>query len=199
MSRAREQRQVRRARQFAKFKVTELNLVPLVDTFVSIVFFALTTTTVGELAPVVPGVTLPQANVGTTALAQLTLGVGANITLANRPLMSTADAAASVSDDPKQPLKIPALYAELRHMSDSIRTARGLAAGDVLKYPLAIQGDKTMRYDLLSRFMQTARLAGFRQISLQVQRRDAVVAPIASGAVSGAGAVPSAAPTTGAP
>ena len=40
MSRAREIRQLRRARTFAKFKVTELNLVPLVDTFVSIVFFA---------------------------------------------------------------------------------------------------------------------------------------------------------------
>ena len=79
MSRAREQRQVRRARQFAKFGVTQLNLVPLVDTFVSIVFFSLTTTTVGELAPVTPGVDLPQASVGTTALSQLTLGVGANV------------------------------------------------------------------------------------------------------------------------
>ena len=172
MSRAREQRRMRRAKQFAKFRVQQLNLVPLVDTFVSIVFFALTTTTVGELAPIVPGVVLPQANVGTTALSQLTIGIGANVTLANRPLMSTADAAESVSDDPHQPLKIPALYKELRHMSDSIRTARGLTPDQELKYPLAIQGDRTMRYDLLSRFMQTARLAGFRQISLQVQRRE---------------------------
>jgi biopolymer transport protein ExbD len=172
VSRAREIRQLRRARTFAKFKVTELNLVPLVDTFVSIVFFALTTTTVGELAPVVPGVQLPQANVGTTAMSQLTLGVGANVTIANKPIMSTADAAASASDDPKQPLKIPLLYNELRHMNDSMRVAKGIAPGAEMKYPLAIQGDKTMRYDLLSRFMQTARLAGFRQISLQVQRRE---------------------------
>lgn len=170
MSRARDERRARRAKQFAKFRVTQLNLVPLVDTFVSIVFFALTTSTVGELAPVVPGVQLPQASVGTTALSQLTLGIGANVSIANRPIMATADAAASVSDDARQPLKIPAVYRELRQLADSLRTARGLKPGDDLKYQLAIQGDKTMRYDLLSRFMQTARLAGFRQISLQVQR-----------------------------
>lgn len=177
MSRARDQRQLRRARQFAKFRVTQLNLVPLVDTFVSIVFFALTTTTVGELAPVMPGVTLPQASVGMTALAQLTLGVGAEVTLANRPLMSTADAAGAVSDDPRQPLKIPRLYRALKTLADSMRVTRGLAPGTELRIPLAIQGDRTMRYDLLSRFMQTARLAGFRQLSLQVQRREAPAGP----------------------
>ena len=46
---------MRRAKQFQKFKLAELNLVPLVDTLVSIVFFALVTATVGELAPVVVG------------------------------------------------------------------------------------------------------------------------------------------------
>jgi biopolymer transport protein ExbD len=177
VSRAREGRQIRRARQFAKFRVTQLNLVPLVDTFVSIVFFALTTTTVGELAPVMPGVTLPQASVGTTALAQLTLGVGGTVTLANRQLMSTADAAGAISDDPRQPLKIPVLYRELRQLADSIRRVRGIDSGTDLHVPLAIQGDRTMRYDLLSRFMQTARLAGFRQLSLQVQRRDTPAGP----------------------
>jgi biopolymer transport protein ExbD len=170
VSRARDERRSRRAKQFAKFRVTQLNLVPLVDTFVSIVFFALTTTTVGELAPIVPGVVLPQASVGTTALSQLTLGIGANVSIANRPFMATADAAASVSDDARQPLKIPVVYRELRQLADSLKAARGLKSGDELKYQLAIQGDKSMRYDLLSRFMQTARLAGFRQISLQVQR-----------------------------
>jgi len=168
--RAREERQHRRSRQFAKFGFTQLNLVPLVDTFVSIVFFSLTTTTVGELAPVVPGVSLPLSSVGATALSQLTIGIGANVTLANHPLMSTADAAASLSDDPKQPLKIPALYDALKAMADSVRAARRLGPDVGLRIPLAIQGDKTMRYDLLSRFMQTARLAGFRHIALQVER-----------------------------
>ncbi|MEA3244759.1 MAG: biopolymer transporter ExbD [Gemmatimonadota bacterium] len=184
MSRGREERKLRRAKQFAKFRVTQLNLVPLVDTFVSIVFFALTTTTVGELAPIVPGVTLPQASVGLNALSQLTLGVGANVTLANRTVMTTADAAAAASDDPSQPLKIPALYGELRHMADSLRAARGLGAADELDQPLAIQGDRTMRFDLLSRFMQTARLAGFRRLSLQVQR---VAPPDGASAAAGAG------------
>jgi biopolymer transport protein ExbD len=177
VSRAREERQSRRSRMFAGFGVQQLNLVPLVDTFVSIVFFALTTTTVGELAPVVPGVSLPTASVGTTALSQFTIGIGANVTVANRAVMSTAEAAGSVSDDPRQPLKIPVLYRELRHIADSIRAERHLAPGDELKYPLAIQGDKSMRYDLLSRFMQTARLAGFRQLSLQVERRSPVAGP----------------------
>ena len=37
--------------------------------------------------------------------------------------------------------------------------------------PLAIQGDRSMRYDLLSRIMQTARMAGFQEhLSLQVRR-----------------------------
>lgn len=170
MSRAREERKLRRARQFAKFRVQQLNLVPLVDTFVSIVFFALTTTTVGELAPIVPGVTLPQASVGLNALSQLTIGIGGSVTVANRTVMTTAEAASTASDDPAQPLKIPALYAELKQMADSLRGAHGLSPTQDLDMPLAIQGDKTMRFDLLSRFMQTARLAGFRRISLQVQR-----------------------------
>jgi biopolymer transport protein ExbD len=174
MSRAREERKMRRVRQFAKFRGGQLNLIPLVDTFVSIVFFSLTTSTVGELAPVVPGVTLPQSSVGLNALSQLTLGVGADVTIANRTIMSTADAAGAASDDPAQPLKIPALYDELRRMADSLRAARGQKPGEDIATPLAIQGDKTMRFDLLSRFMQTARLAGFRRISLQVERIAAV-------------------------
>ena len=178
MSRASDQRRLRRVKQFAKFRVTQLNLIPLVDTFVSIVFFALTTSTVGELAPVTPGVSLPQASVGLNALSQLTVGIGADVTLANRFVMSTADAAGAASDDAAQPLKIPVLYQRLHQLADSLRSARGLKADASLDIPLAIQGDKTMRFDLLTRFMQTARLAGFRRISLQVQR---VSAPEAGG------------------
>ena len=39
-----------------------------------------------------------------------------------------------------------------------------------LDTPLAIQGDSSMHYDLLARVMQTARMAGFKNISLQVNR-----------------------------
>ena len=81
MSRGKDARMARRAAQFSKFRLVELNLIPLVDTFVSIVFFALTTATVGELSPVVPGVRLPTAGVGVVALSQLTLGIGAQVTL----------------------------------------------------------------------------------------------------------------------
>jgi biopolymer transport protein ExbD len=178
MSRAREMRSQRRAAQFAKFRITELNLVPLVDTFVSIVFFALTTATVGELAPVVPGVRLPEARVGSPALQQLTLGIGPQVTLAGHPLMSTVDAARARSNDPTQPLLIPPLYVALRQAADSIRRDRHVPADQPLDAPLAIQGDRSMRYDLLARMMQTARLAGFKNLSLQVSRTaDAVPAP----------------------
>jgi biopolymer transport protein ExbD len=170
MSRAREMRAQRRAAQFSKFRITELNLVPLVDTFVSIVFFALTTSVVGALAPVIPGVRLPDARIGETAFQQLTLGIGPQVTLAGHTVMSTAEAAQSRSNDPSQPLLIPKLYSALRHSADSIRTARRLPEDASLDIPLAIQGDKSMRYDLLSRMMQTARLAGFRNLSLQVNR-----------------------------
>jgi biopolymer transport protein ExbD len=170
VSRARMAREARRAKQFSKFKLTELNLVPLVDTFVSIVFFALTTATVGELIPVVPGVTLPESRIGASALQQVTLGIGSQILLGSQPIMNTADAAQAVSDMPGQPLEIPQLYSVLKTRADSLRTAKGTPVSDPVDQPLAIQGDRTMRYDLLSRVMQTARLAGFKNISLEVKR-----------------------------
>src|ERR1700722_2640818 len=101
-SRAKMSREARRTAQFSKFRLAELNLVPLVDTLVSIVFFALTTAVVGELAPVVSGVTLPESRVRASALQQLTLGVGSQVTLANKPIMNTLDAAQSVSTMPDQ-------------------------------------------------------------------------------------------------
>ncbi len=172
MSRARENRSARRAAQFAKFRITELNLIPLVDTFVSIVFFALTTSTVGELAPLVRGVTLPESRVGAVAHQQLTLGIGGQITLGEDAIMSTADAAGARSNDPAQPLLIPRLYNVLRQKADSIRREKNLKPDQSVDVPLAVQGDRTMRYALLARVMQTARLAGFRGISLQVMKTE---------------------------
>ena len=169
-NRARAARLARRAAFFNKFRLIQLNLVPLVDTFVSVVFFTLTTATVGELAPVIAGVQLPDSRVGQPALQQLTLGIGPQVTLAGRPVMSTIDAARARSNDPAQPLVIPPLYAVLRQKADSIRAVRSTPATESVDAPLAIQADRTMRYDLLSRVMQTARLAGFRNLTLQVNR-----------------------------
>jgi biopolymer transport protein ExbD len=84
--------------------------------------------------------------------------------------MSTVDAAAVRSTDPSQPLLIPPLYSALRQAADSIRSTQKVAAAQPLDTPLAIQGDKSMRYDLLARMMQTARLAGFKNLSLQVNK-----------------------------
>ncbi|MFN2398420.1 MAG: ExbD/TolR family protein [Gemmatimonadaceae bacterium] len=181
-SRAKDMRAARRAAQFAKFRVVQLNLVPLVDTFVSIVFFALTTSVAGELAPIVQGVTLPEARVGSPAFHQLTLGVGRQVTIEGVPVMNTVDAARSRSNNAAQPLLIPGLYSQLVHKADSIRTVKNLPKQQSLDVPLAIQADKTMRYDLLARVMQTARLAGFRNLSLQVNR--GADAPAAAGATS---------------
>lgn len=167
-NRARAARLARRAAQFNKFRLIQLNLVPLVDTFVSVVFFTLVTATVGELAPVVRGVNLPESRVGQPALQQITLGIGPQLTLAGRPVMTTIEAAQARSDNPAQPLVIPPLYAALRAKADSIRALGAVPAGQAVDTPLAIQGDRTMRYDLLSRVMQTARLAGFRNLTLQV-------------------------------
>jgi len=177
VSRAREMRAQRRAAQFTKFRITELNLVPLVDTFVSIVFFALTTATVGELSPVMPGIRLPEAQAESAAHQQLTLGIGPQVTLGGHTLMSTVDAARARSDDAAQPLLIPPLYEALRKAADSIRVQKRVEKGAPLEVPLAIQGDRSMRYDLLARVMQTARLAGFRNLSLQVTRTASSAAP----------------------
>jgi biopolymer transport protein ExbD len=170
VSRARAAREARRQQQFAKFKLAELNLVPLVDTLVSIVFFALATQTVGELVPVMEGVSLPQSRIGANALKQLTLGVGRQVTLAGAPVMTSIEAAEAVSTDPQEPLLIPQLLSALQVKVDSIRTATREPADQPIDTPLAIQGDRSMRYDLLSRIMQTARMAGFKNISLQVRR-----------------------------
>jgi biopolymer transport protein ExbD len=193
MSRAKAAREARRAQQFAKFRLVELNLVPLVDTFVSIVFFALTTATVGELQPVVKGIQLPESRVGAPALAQLTLGIGPQITLAGHPVMTTAQAAQAQSNVPGQPLVIPTLYRALKSKADSVRDQRGTPSNEQVDAPLAIQGDKTMRYDLLSRVIMTARLAGFKTISLQVNRTGepgttgAGAAPATSASAAGSG------------
>ena len=168
-SRAKAAREARRSAQFSKFKNTELNLIPLVDTFVSIVFFALTTATVGELAPIVPGVTLPSSTVGAPSIQELTIGIARDISVAGSRVMSSQEAAVAQSDKPNEPLIIPQLLAVLKERADSIRNVSGEKEGS-LKTPLAIQGDKSMRYDLLSRVMHTARWAGFKNVTLQVQR-----------------------------
>lgn len=172
-SRAQHAREIRRVQQFAKFRMVELNLVPLVDTFVSIVFFSLATATVGEMAPVAPGVTLPEAAIGSPALQEITLAVGSAppvITINGHNVMTVQQAALSRSDQASQPLVVPGLLTALKVAADSIRQEKGTPVDQSVDVPLAIQGDKSMRYDLLSRMLQTARLAGFRNITLQVQR-----------------------------
>lgn len=171
--RTRAIREARRRSQFQKFRLVQLNLIPLVDTFVAIVFFSLTAATVGDLAPVLQGVSLPQARVGAPAHQELTLGVSsrpAAILFNGRQLMSVNAAAQATSNNPDQPLVVPQLYSALKTAADSIRQASGTSPNESVTTPLAIQGDSTMRYDLLQRILQSARLAGFRQITLQVQR-----------------------------
>lgn len=175
--RAKANRELRRAAQFAKFRNTELNLVPLVDTMVAVVFFSLATATVGDLAPVAPGVDLPLANVQQPALKELTVGIGSDISIDGERVMSSRDAAGAVSNNPREPLIVPALLAALQTKADSIRQATNTPANQSVTIPLAIQGSKTMRYDLLSRVLHTARWAGFRNVTLQVQRPEAVGAP----------------------
>jgi biopolymer transport protein ExbD len=162
-SRSRAARESRRAQQFARFRLTELNLVPLVDTFVSIVFFALTAAAVGELIPVARGVTLPTSRVGEIALAQLTLGVGPGGATLGGQRVATADELAAGS-------AVPALERALRGAADSIRTERGLAAAAPVPVPLAVQGDRAIRYAQLARVMDAARRAGFAELTLQVTR-----------------------------
>ena len=68
--------------------------------------------------------------------------------------------------------EVPALGTALRAAADSIRRQRALPADAPLPVPLAIQGDRAIRYALLARVMQTARAAGFTQLTLQVQRAE---------------------------
>lgn len=178
--RAKAAREARRTAMFHKFRLTELNLVPLVDTFVSIVFFALTTQTLGEMAPMVNGVSLPQSSVGQPATHEITLGIAskpAELTLAGQRVMTVQAAAQSVSNVANEPLIIPELYSALRVTADSIRKANDQPENVSVNTTLAVQGDKGMRYDLLARVLQTARKAGFKNVSLQVLKTGGDAAP----------------------
>lgn len=174
MTRARSSREARRVAQFGKFRLVQLNLVPLVDTFVALVFFTLLTQS-SATVPIASGVRLPETTTGGDAVEQVTVGIGsspATVTLNGRQVMSVQQAAASRSTDPSQPLVIPELHAALRQAADSLKRMRNLSADEPLLDMLAIHGDRSMRYDLLSRVMQTARVAGFTRITLQVQRSE---------------------------
>jgi len=170
-SRAKAAREARRTAMFHKFRLTELNLVPLVDTFVSIVFFSLTTQTLGEMSPTVNGVSLPSSSVGAPSSTEITLGIAsrpAELTVAGHRVMTVQAAAQSVSNVPNEPLIIPTLYTALHITADSIRKANDVPADQSVKATLAVQADKAVRYDFLARVLQTARKAGFRNVSLQV-------------------------------
>jgi biopolymer transport protein ExbD len=179
-SRAKAAREARRTAMFHKFRLTELNLVPLVDTFVSIVFFSLTTQTLGEMSPTVNGVSLPSSSVGAPSIGEVTLGIAsrpAEVTLAGRRVMTVQAAAQSQSNVPNEPLLIPTLYTALHVTADSIRKANDIPADESVKTTLAVQADKGMRYDLLARVLQTARKAGFKNVSLQVLKTGADATP----------------------
>jgi biopolymer transport protein ExbD len=170
-SRAKAAREARRTAMFHKFRLTELNLVPLVDTFVSIVFFSLTTQTLGEMSPTVNGVSLPESRVGAPSATEITLGIAskpAEMTLSGHRIMTVQAAAQSTSNVPNEPLIIPTLYTALHITADSIRKANDVPADQSVEPTLAVQADKAMRYDLLARVLQTARKAGFKNVSLQV-------------------------------
>lgn len=174
MTRARSSREARRVAQFGKFRLVQLNLVPLVDTFVALVFFTLLTQSSATI-PVAAGVQLPETTSGSEAIEQVTLGIGSSpaaVTLNGRQIMTVQQAALSRSSDPNQPLMIPELHAALRQAADSLKRMRNESADEPLLDMLAIHGDRSMRYDLLSRVMQTARMAGFTRITLQVRRSE---------------------------
>ena len=82
----------------------------------------------------------------------------------------TGQAAAAQSNMPNNPLVIPQLYRALKVTADSIRDANRVPRDSALLTPLAVQGDSAMRYNLMARVIQTARVAGFRNLSLQVTR-----------------------------
>ena len=89
--------------------------------------------------------------------------------------MGTGAAAQAQSNMPNQPLVIPELYAVLRTKADSIRRRENIPEGQSVTTPLAIQGDREMPYVLMSRMIQTARVAGFNTLTLQVNKTEQAV------------------------
>jgi biopolymer transport protein ExbD len=99
------------------------------------------------------------------------------MTLAGHRIMTVMAAAQSASNVPNEPLIIPDLYTALRITADSVRKANDIPADQSVNATLAVQADKTVRYDLLARVLQTARRAGFKNVSLQVLKTGADAAP----------------------
>src|SRR2546421_11139313 len=104
--RARALREGRRRAMFQKFGLVQLNLIPLVDTFVAIVFFSLTAATGGDLAPILTGVSPPPAKGGAPAHQERTLGGSsrpAAILVHGPQLKSVGAAAAGTATVPGPP------------------------------------------------------------------------------------------------
>jgi biopolymer transport protein ExbD len=91
--------------------------------------------------------------------------------------MTVQAAAQSRSNVPNEPLLIPDLYTALHITADSIRKANDVPADQSVNATLAVQADKSMHYDLLARVLQTARKAGFRNVSLQVLKTGGETGP----------------------
>ena len=108
-------------------------------------FFSLTAATVGDLAPVLNGVTLPQARVGSPAHQELTLGVSsrpAAIVFNGRQLMSVSAAATATSNYPDQPLVVPQLYTALKTAELMAENFTTLASGILIGLTEGLQQGK---------------------------------------------------------
>lgn len=160
-------KQSRRARRIQRHyrrmhRAGGLNLVSLMDIFTILVFFLMVNSSDVKVLQQSSQVDLPVSEIDRELEEALTIEVaGETVLVQGHPVASTDERSADGRT-------IPALEEELarqaRRIADEIPPA-GL--------PVTIMGDRQLPYEVLRTIMQTSVDAGFRQVRLAVERREA--------------------------
>ena len=171
MTRARAAREGRRAAQFAKFRMTELNLVPLVDTFVAIVFFSLLTYTGAAMAMLTAyELSLPPTVVTADDARASGIEPSLNLLLAVKILDGNLRVEHSEENGFRQDIR----GTDARALDQ----LQGVMSGIRAKYPqnadvLVVPSDE-VDYDTVIQVLERLRMAQFTGISLGARARGQV-------------------------
>ncbi|MCP8899718.1 ExbD/TolR family protein [Gilvimarinus xylanilyticus] len=154
-----------RAKRMAKHhrrnqNVPKLNLVSLMDIFTILVFFLLVNSSDVEVLTNDKSIKLPASIADTVPETTLVVMVNdQNILVGGRPVTDIA----SIGEDAEiTPLLTELEYRASRRNITPEQQAKGL--------PITIMGDKAIPYTLLKQVMNTCAQAGYRDISLAVNK-----------------------------
>jgi biopolymer transport protein ExbD len=150
-------------------KQTKLSLVSLMDIFTILVFFLMLNASDVQVLQNHQSLVLPVSNANTAAKENLLLLVDQNAVLLQGKKM--ADVAEVLASDQEV---IATLVAELTYQSS--RSMQQASAADSPQYAgksITIMADQGMPYELLKKLMQSCAQAGYTDIALAVEHKEA--------------------------